>query len=419
MERQRVSRRGILRSGGVLAAIGAAGCVDDKSEAKPQTETGKDTDGTETHGASEIDDPPVAAEVTPEDGEIGDRFGAAIALEGSTSLVGAPGDIDATGYRVGAAYGFDRTDDEWVQRSALAPDRDGVDIEFGAAVAVDGDAALVGVPFDESGGFESGSAFVFERSDGDWHRQVTLSPDGGTSGGWFGETVALEGSTALVGAPGDGPGVAYAFERTDGAWGRSATLEPEAAKRGGRFGTAIALEGTTALVGAPGPGVAYAFERTNGGWHRRATLEPAEGDSADEFGAAVAVADDIALVGAPRREFAADGTGTAFVFERSDGDWHERAILEPDGDDRGFGTAVAVDDGIALVGAPTERSNSDGTGAAQAFERRDGTWHRRAILAPETPDSKTGFGKTVALEGTTALVGAPDDGPGVAYAFEL
>ncbi|SEW12668.1 FG-GAP repeat protein [Natrinema salifodinae] len=416
MERWSASRRRVLRSGSVLAAIGAAGCVGDESDR--ETDAG-DGDETEESG---VDEPAVAAELTPESGESGDRFGTAITLDGGAALVGAPGDADAAGYRVGATYGFERSGDDWSRRRAPAPDRDGADVEFGAAVALDGDTALVGAPVDDgSGGFESGSAYAFEWADGDWRRQATLTPDDGGPGGWFGTAVALDGTTALAGAPGDGPGVAYAFERADGDWRRQATLEPQGSESDDRFGTAVALDGATAIVGAPGdgPGVAYAFERTDGTWRRRAAFEPEDADSADRFGAAVAVAGDVVLVGAPRRDFAAGGAGAAYVFERSGEDWRGRVILEPDGDERGFGAAVAVGDGTAIVGAPNSNADPDGTGTANAYERRDGAWRRRANLAPEDADSADGFGTAVALDGTTALVGDDARGPGAAYAFEL
>ncbi len=433
MEPWSASRRRVLRSGGVLAVIGVAGCIDDGSgreadagdgeretnDTNPQTETPKDADETET-GA--VDESAVAAELTPKSGENGDRFGTAIAFDGDAALVGAPGDADAAGYRVGATYGFERSGDDWSRRPAPAPNRDGADVEFGAAVALDGDAALVGAPVDDGpGGFESGSAYAFERVDGDWHRLANLAPDDGSPGEWFGTAVALDGTTALAGAPGDGPGVAYAFERGDETWRRWATLEPEGGDSGDRFGTALALDGTTTLVGAPGdgPGIAYVFERTDGTWRRQTTLKPEDGDSADQFGAAVAVTGNVALVGAPRRDFAADGAGAAYVFERSSGDWRRRATLEPDGDERGFGATVAVGDGIALVGAPNSDSDPDGTGTAHAYERAEENWHRRTNLAPEDADSADGFGTAVALDGAVALVGDDARGPGAVYAFEL
>ncbi|WP_306056555.1 hypothetical protein [Natronococcus wangiae] len=439
MKQWSASRRRILRYGGILAAIGAAGCVGDRSDREtdaadgekgtndtgPQTETPEDADETEE---IEVDEPAIVAELTPESGESGDRFGTAIALADGAALVGAPGVADDTGYRVGAAYGFERSGDDWSRRPAPVLDHDGADVEFGAAVALDGDDALVGTPVDDGpGGFESGSAYAFERADGNWRRPANLAPEDGSPGGWFGTTVALDGTTALAGAPGDGPGVAYAFERSDETWRRHATLEPESGDGDDRFGTAVALDGATALVGAPGdgPGVAYAFGRTDGTWHQRADLEPEGADSADQFGTAVAVAGDVALVGGPRRGFATDGAGAAYVFERSGGDWRRRAVLEPDGDELGFGAAVAVGDGTALVGAPNSNSDPDGTGTAYAYERHDDAWRRRANLVSEDADSADGFGAAVALDGTVALVG--DDardpgatpGPGAAYAFEL
>ena len=203
----------------------------------------------------------------------------------------------------------------------------------------------------------------------------------------FGSSVAVtgDGSTALVGAAGDddpngdGAGSAYVFrESSTIAWSPEAKIAPDGGDDGDRFGGAAALtgDGTTALVGASqrdasggAAGAAYVFERDGGDWPEQDRLDASDGDGSDRFGSSVALADDgtAALVGA---DGDGDGAGSAYLLERSEETWSERAKLAAgdDGDSFGSSVALAGDRGTALVGADgDEDPNGNGAGSAYVF----------------------------------------------------
>mgnify|MGYP000728304901 CR=1 FL=1 len=275
----------------------------------------------------------------------------------------------------------------WSQQVKLTPD-DGDPIDsFGSSVTLDGARALVGAYGDEDpNGDDAGSAYVFERTNGSWTQQAKLTPDDGDAGDYFGVTVALDGGMALVGAygdedpNGDAAGSAYVFERSTGSWTQQAKLTPDDGDAEDLFGDAVALDGATALVGAPwdedpngdAAGSAYVFERTNGSWTQQAKLIPDDGDADDLFGDAVALDGDRALVGANGDEGPnGDYAGSAYVFERSNGSWAQQAKLTPDDRDRrdSFGDSVVLDGGTALVGANgDEDPNGANAGSAYVFE---------------------------------------------------
>ena len=142
---------------------------------------------------------------------------------------------------------------------------------FGHDVAPDGDTALIGAVHDDYNGMFSGSAYVFTRTGGVWSEQAKLLPADGAVGDSFGNSVALDGDTVVIGALYDnanGPqsGSAYVFTRTDGVWSEQAKLLPADGAEGDNFGGDVALDGDTAVIGAHGDddngdysGAAYVF----------------------------------------------------------------------------------------------------------------------------------------------------------------
>ncbi|MFC7196533.1 FG-GAP repeat protein [Halosimplex aquaticum] len=211
------------------------------------------------------------------------------------------------------------------------------------------------------------------------------SPDGGDYDR-FGYSVALDGDTALVGAPdfeapdGDTIGKAYLFERADGEWNHRTTLTPTADHDDqDYFGSSVVLDGDTALVASWGDddpngfyaGSAYAFERIDGRWIMDTKLVAADGSREDVFGSSIALDGDTALVGAEHDdEPNGDNAGSAYLFGFEGGEWDQQTKLLPDHGDSPdlFGSSAAVANGRGFVGAIYKGSNgTDKTGAVYVF----------------------------------------------------
>jgi len=222
-----------------------------------------------------------------------DSFGLSVALDGDTLVVGAfqegsnatgvGGDeLDNSAAFSGAAYVFVRSDGIWSQQAYLkASNTDAFD-RFGSSVALDGDTLAVGafqedsnatgVDGDDSNNSASGSgaAYVFVRSlNGIWSQQAYLKASNTDADDWFGNSVALDGDTLVVGASrewsnatgvgGDGSndsasvsGAAYVFVRSGGIWSQQAYLKASNTDAFDRFGWSVALDGDTLVVGAFG-----------------------------------------------------------------------------------------------------------------------------------------------------------------------
>jgi hypothetical protein len=209
--------------------------------------------------------------LTAADAADGDSFGVSVAVSGDTAVVGAYLDDAPAGTNAGSAYVFVRSAGTWAHQQKLAADDAAAVDNFGMSVAVSVDTAVVGAHLE--GGTNAGSAYVFVRSAGTWAQQQKLAASDAAANDNFGASVAVSGDTAVVGAPfddiaaGTDAGSAYVFVRSAGTWAQQQKLAASDADAGDRFGIAVAVSGDTAVVGAyfddapvgPDAGSAYVF----------------------------------------------------------------------------------------------------------------------------------------------------------------
>jgi len=375
------------------------------------------------------------AKLTADDGAASDYFGYSVALDGDTVLVGAIYDtVGANSYQ-GSAYVFTRSGSTWTQQGKLTAGDGAAYDAFGWSVALDGDTSLVGAIYDDVANLDQGSAYVFTRSGSTWTQQTKLTAGDGAEGDYFGRSVALDGDSALVGASYDdvfssNQGSAYVFARSGSTWTQAAKLTAGDGAASDYFGFSVALDGDTALVGAyasdVGPnldlGSAYVFTRSGSTWTQQTKLTAGDGAANDQFGISVALDGDTALVGA-----LGDNSyqGSAYVFTRSGGTWTQEAKLTAGDGAAGdyFGRSVALDGDTALVGARYDDVGANTVqGSAYVFTCSGSTWTQQETLTTGDGAASDRFGFSVALDGDTALVGAIYDDvsssdQGSAYVF--
>jgi hypothetical protein len=377
-------------------------------------------------------------------GTSGDYFGAAVDIDGDTIVVGALG-VDSY---TGAAYVFSKNEggaDNWGQTAKFTVATGTSNDRLGSAVAIDGDAVIVGAP----GAYSSaGAAYIFERNEGgadNWGLLTTITAPDGAPSDYFGCAAALSGDTIVIGAYfGDGAvsntGAAYVFMLNEGGadnWGQTAKLTVTGGIADDRFGYSVAVDGPIIVVGAPrqddngaDAGSAYIFARNAGGadnWGQVAQLAASDGSDGDWFGESVAISGDAILIGAPYDDDTGSASGSAYAFSRNAGgadNWGQTAKLNAaDGtEDDNFGYAVALDRRTLLIGAYGDSDSGAASGSAYIFTRKGVTFKEES--RPTSPDVAAGdyFGYDVAVDRDIAVVGVPyDDGnganAGVVYVF--
>jgi hypothetical protein len=296
--------------------------------------------------------------------------------------------------------------------------------DFGWSVSIDGDTAIVGEP---GANTDTGSAFVYVRSGGSWSQEKELTFSDAALGDQIGYSVAIDGDTAIVGAVGDDSftGSVYFFDRDQGGtdnWGEVQKLTASDGASGDRFGESVSIDGDTALVGAhldddsfDDSGSAYVFVRS-GTWGGQVKLNADDPAAYDWFGVSVSVSGDTALIGAEQGDGNVANSGSAYIFVRS-GTWSkQQELMASDGvgGDK-FGYSVSVDGDTALVGSVFD----DPGGSTYAFIRSGSTWTQQDKLTASDTASGDAFGVSVSIDGDTALIGAngDDSNTGSAYVF--
>jgi hypothetical protein len=263
-------------------------------------------------------------------GSEGGISGKAVAVNGDLVVAGADGLNSAQG----AAYLFARNQggpDNWGEVKKLTASDGVAEDYFGLAVAIDGDTIAIGAPGHR---FITanipGYVYIFGRNHGgadNWGQVKKLS--GANPKARFGASIGLSGDTLVVGQPNQSiTGIAFLFERNQGGpdnWGETMTLLAGDGSVSSEFGFATAISGDVVIVGAKGDnnnqGASHIYSRNEGGvglWGKVVTLVASDGNAGDLFGYSVAVKGTDFWVGAPSDDVGTNTTqGSVYVFASS------------------------------------------------------------------------------------------------------
>jgi hypothetical protein len=221
--------------------------------------------------------------------------------------------------------------------------------EFGASVAISGTTVVVGAPLENDG---KGSAYVYQYNETSALWDLATSFSGDCMRHWdcsrFGSSVAISGTTIVVGEPWDGIGVGsayvYQYNETSALWDLATLLTaPCPGWTCGRFGSSVAISGTTVVVGDPEAGSAYVYHETY--WSKMEELAP-ELSNYGGFGSSVAISGTTVVVG----DYVANSNmGGPYVYHYKENGWNKVANLRAP--TQGFGIPVAVSGTRAIIGA--------------------------------------------------------------------
>jgi len=353
------------------------------------------------------------------DAATGDLLGSAVATSGARIAVGAPG-ADESGTDSGSAYIFRPTNGsqtvELVASDGAAGDR------FGTAIAIDNGLALVGAPFADGAGSDTGAAYVFDPVSG--LELFKLEASDAAAGDHFGHAVALDGNTAVIGSL----GAAYVFDIATGQelfkllpTGASTTFGMSG------FGEAVDIDNGLAVVGARlengasgFAGAAYLFDATSGTQlHRMLAIN---GTAWANFGASVAIDGNVVVIGSPEASPMGWHSGTAYLFDATSGQQTSN-ITPGDGHLQAkFGSSVAVDGLHIVIGS--EQNHAGGvftSGAAYLYEYATGTFLTKLVAS--NAGNADELGGAVAAGGGQVVAGAARDDDngndsGAAYIFD-
>lgn len=404
-----------------------------------------------TLAATQLLQPPVPTETS--------LFGEEIFRDGQWLAVSAPRNSNARGAEAGAVFLYRLAGSEWLFQSTIEPPDQAPGGRFGEALWMGGGRLWIGAP-----GFGRGEVVVYQIGSGSpsllerlpapagelrfgqslaavGSDQLAIGAPGSAAvllatrslpsqtvsrlagPASFGSTLASSVDALVVGAPEDGTGSVHRWVRIAGQWTAQPALRPAAGTPGDGFGDALALVGAQLYIGAPGSdrgtdfdvGAVYRAALEGGDPALVTRTQPGDTEPFAAFGAALVANASLntVWVGAPLQRAAKQRAGVVFDYrldQLGDADVQARRSL-----DRGdgaqlfrFGQALAIDGGLALVGAfLADTAAGADAGQVQAYRRTpSGEWVYEAELLPRDAAIEQRFGNAVALSGQTAVIGA-------------
>jgi len=367
-------------------------------------------------------------------------FGFSVCIKGDRAIVGAPLKNNGSGN----AYIFEKSGGVWseVQRLQATDGWRSTNDNLGWSVAIEGNVAAVGVPDDGHTQFETtepGQVYLWFRS-GTWpvNENQRIRSSDGQDIDEFGWAVALEGDKLIVGAPyddngnGNDAGAIYIFEKS-GSWPTTETQKVVASDgtADDHFGYSVDIDANVFATGAENFAAAYVFERELSGWTETDKVVRENNDPTKLFGTSIGIDGSSLIVGAPSDN---SNTGAAYLFYRiGNRQWTvgKKLVARDGAAADAFGTAVAISNGTALIGAPEDDDFGGGSGAvyfqgATTLQASDGTLPTRVRVEWVYPLSNPdGFNLyrddelIATLDGTATSYDDTDAQPGRTYTYSL
>lgn len=357
------------------------------------------------------------------------QFGATVSVSGGTAVIGSPNGENGS---AGAACIYTRSGTGWRLQTVLRDPHPGPDDFFGNQVATSSSSAgtyvMVGTlgVANKNPELADGPVYVYVKSGNSWRLTQTLKdPTGIHEQDCFGCEMAMSGTSAVFSATGTdrGRGAVYVFALANHTWRLQAKLGNPGIPD---FGGLVGISGATVVVGDGGasspPGVAsrvahrreataaypdaYVYVRSKS-WHLQAHIAVHSTDNSEE---AVAISGSTILLGGIYVEGfgttnANDEKGHVYVMDRAKGVWRLAQVLKDSsrtGD--GFSIGLAIAGGITAVGAPYS-----GCGVVYFYKWSRTQWASLGKLTPGPGkcSASEGYGWSISVSGTTALIGAP------------
>ncbi len=346
-------------------------------------------------------------------GAAGDRFSAAVSIDGNRMVIGAPlGDVGGNS-NSGAAYVYEHDGISWVQVIKLVPNDLTVNAHFGSSVSLAGNRIAIGAAEDDWNGSRTGSAYVFEYNGANWSQTAKLTAIDGDEEDYFGYDVAIDSDKILVGAfrkersasNSSHNGAAYLFEYDGANWTETVKFK----ELSSMFGISVALGQDKLIIGAQADdgwsGAAFVYANNGVNWVLEKKLKPNIVNSDDRFGYSVDIEGTRVLIGAMFNDEQGSNAGAAYVFEYDGATWvQSQKLLASDGaSGGGFGYSVAFDNDQLVVGAP---KNPTTPGIAYLFEWNGSSWIETIKLTTGDVESLDYFGYKVDIDRGRVLVGS-------------
>ena len=306
----------------------------------------------------------ISASDVLEDGD----FGSSIATNGNFTIIGSR---DDSGNDAGSAYIYDHNSMQFSQITS----NDGESLDyFGASVAILDNIVVVGAYWDDDAGSSSGSAYIFQYNVemGTWNQSAKFTPSDGDEGDGFGNSVRIENYDnyyrVIVGTFSAEKAYIFRYNSSNGEWNQHAILAAKDGQAFDDFGASVAVDEQFAIVGAnydddtgynSGSAYIFRYEDSNDSWNQFAKLTASDCIYNDRFGTSVAIHNNVTIIGAPLHNLnGITEAGSAYIFKynQTNESWIQVAKLTASdaNSDANFGSEVDIYGDLVIVGASSD-----------------------------------------------------------------
>ena len=302
---------------------------------------------------------------------------------------------------------------------------------YGAAVAVDGELAIVCNEWDDPNGLDSGSIYAYHWNGTQWQFDQKFSPADNQLGDNFGRSVCMQDGVAVVGTHWDddkglNSGSVYVLEHDGNEWVERQKLTAADGQPDDRFGNSVSLDGDWLAVsawledqGGNSAGAVYLFRHNGSAWVQDQKLLAPDAAGGDNFGRYVSVSGDKVLIGAWKDDVGGGNSGSAYVFRHDGENWvHEQKLVAFDraaGDL--FGWVCSLRDDVAVVGAYADDELGSNSGSVYIYRFNGSSWVLETKLLASDGVANDWFGYCTAISGNRLLVAATGNGSGRAFVY--
>ncbi|KAJ5076250.1 hypothetical protein M0811_06529 [Anaeramoeba ignava] len=359
-------------------------------------------------------------------GQSQDNFGFSVKISEDTIVSGAPQATIANKSGQGAVYIFQNNGTNWNQMQILTASDGKAGDNFGNSLAIQDSILVIGAYYSNvSTNHSQGKVYVFQNNGTNWIESQILTASDGSSGDWFGKSVAINGNYIAIGAQnantsanGVNQGKAYVFQNNGTNWNQMEILTASDGASGDWFGTSIGANGNYIVISSVRANVSnntqqgkvYVFTNNGTNWIESEILTASDGASGDAFGSSIAILANDIIIGSPKAEVGTNADqGKAYYYQNNGSSWVQKSILVGTNGAKGdnFGASVDVSSEYLIVGGP--RAAVDGKtdqGKAWMFSKQGGDWTSDGEVVSRDGQAHDNFGSSVSISVNRSAVGA-------------
>ncbi len=341
--------------------------------------------------------------VSPHDDSNSNGFGYSVAVDNNLAISSAYRE-DFSGFNdAGAVYFYKQNNNgAWDMAQRVEnPDPANSDV-FGLFVSIEKNTAVIAAFLDDAADTNAGAVYVYNYNGTSWNLSQKLTASTPENGALFGSSVDIYGDTIAVGAREENSsrGAVYIFENQSGVWSETQKITEIDVTAGSSYGTRLSLDGTFLVVGVRNNHKwVYVYEYNGTNWVLNNRIENSDPLASNDFGSEVSISNDTIVIIDNAYN---TNAGAVYVYEYNGTNW-----IETDRYDNRKGK-VEVDGNTIINSSAAYDITGPDHGAMYVYTKDSltGDWSEQSISTPFDNIDNLNFGSSIAVDGTTIIVGA-------------